>query len=281
MTAAIGPDEVTARVKRLPALPRAVALLNEALDDPATPIDRVVQAVGADTGLASAALKLANSSFYGVRGRVASVRDAVQILGLRTLSDAVLTSAVMARFPRAACPRFDPEAAWRHALATALCARQLAQARGLDGCLAYTAGLLHDIGRLALASHFPAAYDEVLAHTATHDAVPEEAERRVLGIDHAEVGAQVARHWQLAPTVIRAIEHHHAVPATEPCPIIDVVHVADAVVHALDLSGEPDAMVPPVSAEAWERLALPAPALQAVFAAVEARLRDLDLRHLC
>ena len=279
---AIGEHELRARLKTLPALPSAVLELSEALRGDDVPTDRIVRAIGGDPALTLSALRLANSSFYGVSDRVVTLRDAVQILGLHMLSSAVMTAAVMAVFDRKACPAFDFDASWRHAIATALCAQMLAQSRGIDGCTAYTAGLLHDIGRLALATHFPQQHAVAIEWAAEHDASPIEAERAVLGLDHAQVGAMIATHWRLAPNVIEAIGHHHDIGPE--CPegaaqnsthaLLDVLHLADNITHALDLSREPDEMVPALSIAAWERVRPTGEELQQVFARIEARVQD-------
>lgn len=268
-------DEVAAQVKRLPPLPRAVHALAEALRSDAVPLERVVEIMRADQALAAAALRLANSSFYGVAGRVSTLRDAVQILGLNMLSAAVMTAAVMDRFDPARCAGFDFEGCWRHAIATALAAQQLALARGLDAEEAYTIGLLHDIGRLALASHFPQAFQASLDLGAREDIPPVVAEKELLGLDHAWVGGWVAEHWRLPAGVVRAVRHHHELPPASSCNLLDVLHLADNVTHALDVSREPCEMVPAMSIGAWERIGATGAELHELFGHVEARMKDV------
>lgn len=276
MNPRLSPDEVRSRVRHLPGLPTVVLELDRALRSEEGSSDGIVRLIGRDAGLTAMALKLANSSFYGASGRVQSLRDAVQILGLRTLSTAVMTAAVMARLDPAGCPGYDGEAAWRHALGTALCAQRLADARGVDACAAYTTGLLLDVGMLALATTFPEPYAAVLAWGARHDVPPLDAERELLGVDHAEVGGMLAEHWRFPPAITHAIHRHHAVPDGQGDPLLDVVHVADNIAHALDLSRLAGAMVPPLSLAAWRRVQPPEEELRAVFEHVEDRLAHLD-----
>lgn len=273
MTPLLSADQLRARVKSLAPLPQAVHDLTTVLRRGDVSSDEIVRIMNRDAALTMTALRLANSPFYGASGRVVTLRDAVQVLGLQTLASAVLTSAVMASFDRRACPDFDFGACWRHALGTALCAQMLAQPRGLDAAEAYTAGLLHDIGRLALATHFPQALNAVTVLAASQDLPADEAERAVLGLDHAQVGAMVAAHWRLAPAVVNAIETHHRVVAGPHQPLLDVLHVADNIVHALDLSGEPDDMVPPLCLGCWERVGAGNAELLTLFARLEARMQ--------
>jgi len=269
-------DAIRERVRNLPALPGVVLELDRALNSDTGSSDRIVRLIGGDAGLTAMALKLANSPFYGASGRVRSLRDAVQILGLRALSTAVMTAAVMARLQPADCPGLDTDAAWRQALGTALCAQRLAEPRGVDPCTAYTAGLLHDIGKLALATCFPEAYSAVLAWAARHDVPHLDAERELLGTDHAEVGAMLAEQWRFPRAIVDTLRRHHAVPDDAEDPLLDVVHVADAITHALDVAGAPDDAVPPLSPAAWRRLHPSDEELRRTFEHIEGRLANLD-----
>ena len=269
-------DQVAARVRALPPLPQVWHALDDALrSDTASP-DRIVRLVSSDPGLTAVTLKLANSPFYGVSGRVVGLRDAVQILGLQTLSAATLTAAVIARFDPAACPAFDMTGSWRHALGTAACAQLLAEPRGIDPGAAYTAGLLHDIGTLALATSFPDVFNETLAWAARHDVPPLDAERELLGLDHAVVGGMVARHWRLAPAIADAMRQHHEAPDGPSASLGDVLHLSDNIVHALDVSHAADDLVPPLDIGAWARVAPTSDELCRVFEQVEARLDRFD-----
>ena len=269
-------EQVVARVKSLPPLPQIWHALDEALRNDIASSERVVRLIASDQGLTATTLKLANSPFYGVSGRVASVRDAVRIVGIQTLWAATMTTTAMARFDAAACPGFDMAGSWRHAFGTAVCAQFLAERRGMDPCAAYTAGLLHDIGTLALATSFPEAFNETLSWAARHDVPPVDAERELLGIDHAVVGGLVANHWRLAPIVADAVRQHHEVPDGPSVTLADVVHLADSIVHALDVSHAADDLVPPLTISAWARVAPTMAELEQAFAHVEARLRHLE-----
>ena len=270
-------EQVIARVTSLPPLPQVWHALDDALRHDITSPDRIVRLVASDPGLTATTLKLANSPFYGVSGRVVSVRDAVRILGMQTLWAATATTAAMARFDPGACPGFDVTGSWRHAFSTAVCAQLLAEPRGIDPCAAYTAGLLHDIGTLALATSFPEAFNETLSWASRHDVPPVDAERELLGIDHAVVGGLVAKHWRLAPIVTDAVRQHHDVPDSPVATLADVVHLADSIVHALDVSHAADDLVPPLTISAWARVAPSAAELEHVFELVETRLKHLDL----
>lgn len=270
-------QELLSRVQSLPPLPQAVLELEAALRCDTAQTSRIVSAVACDQALSLTALRLANSSFYGVSGRVVSLRGAVQVLGLQTLSAVLTTAAILRSFSRPWCPGYDFDAGWRHALCTALCARLLAEATGQDAEAAYTAGLLHDVGRLVLAIHQPQALGEAIAQAAAHDDHAGAHEQALLGVDHATVGAMVAEHWRLSPAVVQAVRHHHDLPAQGSHPLCELLHVADNIAHALDLAHDSHDIVPPLSLAAWGRVAPPAERLQSLLAEVEARMQGVEL----
>lgn len=271
----LDPADLLKRLGDLPALPQALTDLLTALDREHVAIDELAATLSHDQALAAKTLRLANSSFYGLSGRVNSIRDAIGVLGLRSLGTALTAAAVAGRFARPQCKGFELAAYWRHSIACGLCTRQLARNLRLDGNAAFTAGLLHDLGHLVLASHLPEAQATVYALRAERDCQLLHAERELLGTDHAVIGALVAQRWHFGSDVVAAIRHHHEPPAAAAPGLVDLVHVANGFVHAVDLAGLSDEMVPDISAESWNRLALTQAQCEAALAATEAELDDL------
>lgn len=275
--APIDPVRLRQALRELPPLPQAALQALAALRDEDSSDALCAELVGRDQALVARTLRLANSPFYGMPGRVASVRQAVQLLGRQTLASLLTLATLAGQFDAAACATFSYSAFWRHALGTALAARGLSRALNRGDEPAFTAGLLHDIGRLALAVNFPAETATVLACVPAADEGPAALERRLLGIDHLDVGAQVAAQWHFPPEVLLAIAGHHAPrgqPGAAAC-LVDIVHVADTIAHALDLAGDAQERVPPLDEAAWARLALPQPALLAVLRETEAGVATL------
>jgi putative nucleotidyltransferase with HDIG domain len=258
------------RIAQLPALPRAateaLAVLN---DDDSGPED-CARAISTDQALTARVLRLANSAFYGVPGRVGSVNRAIQVLGKRTLRGALTTAAVSGQFSAIACEGFRFDGFWRHTIGTAIGAEAIARACTLDDETAFTAGVLHDIGRLALAAHFPRETAATLELARAQDLPWLEAERIALGTDHAAVGAAIAQHWHFPHAVQAAIAAHHLPRSDSGGPsLADVIHVADAIVHALDIAGEPTEAVPEIDAQTWQRVGLSPEQVLELFQSVE------------
>ncbi len=223
------------RILELPPLPAALAEAMRVLSDDALPARHCVHAIEREPALALRVLQLANSCFYANSSRVGTLGDAVQLLGLRAVASvlaAVSIKQMLGRLPGALQAQ---DQRWRHALATGCAARELARERGLDADEAFVAGLLHDVGAWLLAAFAPDGVQQVQALRATEACDLCAAERRVLGVSHEEVGAQVAQIWRFPPDMAAAIAHHHqprskAEGATE---LEQLVHVADV------LLGEP------------------------------------------
>ena len=253
---AIAAASILSSVRELPALPAVVMELIQSLGDEDISAAQLALKISRDQALSAKTLRLANSSFYGMSRQVSSITDATAILGLRTLRSVAMAAGVAGSFSATACVGFDFKAFWRHSIGTALCARSLAVVLKREAETAFTLGLLHDIGRLALASAFPKEFSETLRHQREQDRVPLEAERAVLGTDHAVVGGLIAEHWRFAPSIVQAIVTHHDPVAETGASLADLLHVADNMAHALDLSQTEDDMVPPLSMAAWSRLAI-------------------------
>jgi putative nucleotidyltransferase with HDIG domain len=245
-----------ANLRELPSLPQVIIDLQSAISREDVSIDAIAETVSLDQALSAKALRVANCSFYGVPGRVVSIRQAIGMLGLRSVSTVLTISAVSQSIPRPSCPGFDMERYWRHSVAVALCARNIARALRLDADVAFTAGLLHDLGRLALASQEPACLSESLRRRDELDCTMLEAERATLGTDHTALGGQVAERWHFGPAVVDAIRLHHEPPASAQATVVDIVHVADSIAHALDVAGDPNEMVPALDPTAWNRAGL-------------------------
>lgn len=277
MTAALRPiarDELLAAVRDLPPLPSVVLELVQSLGNEELTAAQYSAKISRDQALTAKTLRLANSSFYGRGRQVRSVAEAIVVLGLRTVRGVVTAAGLSGAFR--SLPGFDHYAFWRHSIASALCAQTLAVELGRDDAdLAFTVGLLHDIGRLALASAFAPAYAEVEQWRRANDCPDSEAERTVLGIDHAEVGGLIARQWNFAPAMVDAIRQHHAPPAAAEVTLTGMAHVTDAIAHALGLAGSADEAVPTLVLPVWAACRLDDAACMRVFARTEAQFETI------
>jgi len=263
------------QVRALPSLPAVVVQLMSLLQQQDVNLDPIAETLSLDQALAAKVLQLANSPFYGMSGRITSIRDGINILGLRPLSTLVLAAVLTVQFDQLHGKALHLEEFWCHSIGCAVAARALAEEQGLDEASAFTAGLLHDVGLLVLDSLYPIEMAQALQWAVENDAPHLQAEQALLGVSHAEVGAWLAGHWHFAPEVLEAIAHHHNPPDSAQLSLTDLVHGANALVHALDLAGVAHEAVPPLNPGAWSRLAPSRQNLPRLLARVEQEFEQL------
>lgn len=211
-----GLENVFACLSELPSLP---ALLIDALQqlDGNRDITVLVDKIGQDPSLAVRLLSIANSSFYGMSREIASLREAIVVLGFNRVRD-LLIGICFSQMWSAHHDDFDYAAFWHHSMAVADCSRQLANYTGINPELAFTAGLLHDVGLLVIVFLFPDTTDRIVnKHKGRFPSAQKvqavEKEGRIVCFDHADIGAKAAQYWNFPLAIQKAIEQHERAPA--------------------------------------------------------------------
>jgi HD-like signal output (HDOD) protein len=234
--------ELISATEELAALPISVVRMLELLDDPTASADRILAVVQNDPSLTSNLLKLCNSAYYGLRRKIGSVREALVMLGNKTVVTLAVASGMgdVLRGPLAAYGIARDEM-WRHALATGIGASYLTSqtyARELRD-RAFTAGLVHDIGKLLL-NKLLSEQVEMLPPATGGQSVAEDlsaAEERLLGYDHSVAGAALAEAWNFPPMLVMAIRYHHSPQeATQNTELVLSVAAADLIAKSLGLT---------------------------------------------
>lgn len=270
-------DDIVRKLEDLPSLPAVVMELLSSIDQEDVDISVLAKKVSHDQALTAKTLRLANSSLYGLQVKVTTIQQAITYLGFQTTRNLITAAAVTGCFAQGQCPGFDDKAFWRHSIATAACCKVLARRMRFNQDYAFTAGLLHDIGRLVLVSSFTGMYQQVMEYRKANDSYVLEAERAVMGTDHVVAGVALAEHWNFSDTMKMAIAYHHDPEAPGAGLLATIVHVANAIVHALDIAGEEDDLVPAVSSAAWTALGLNEEAYLHVFRETELQFEEITL----
>jgi len=239
------------RTVTLPTFPAVASRLIEEVARPDATSEEIGRILARDPALTARTLKLANSEFYGFPRKVGSVDLAVLVLGTHTIRDLVLTSSVLQAMGRTGSAL---EGLLVHSMATGIAARALADRAkyGLTGD-AYAAGLLHDVGKVVLRESEPKRFDQVLARCRSKSVASGEAERKLFGSDHAEVGGWLAERWGLPADIVEAIACHHRPDAATRNPALAaLVHIANFLAQRAGYPWAPDVSAPDPDSRAWE-----------------------------
>jgi len=255
-------SDIVSQLHELPPLPDNCARLEELMNDPAATFADMTRVIETDVGLASQVLKLANSAHHYVAGGVQSLEKAVIYLGTTTVYQMVLC--MQSHQILGGEGRSMPEFLAGHSVATGLIAKHLSERVGLTlPDRAFAAGLLHDFGRVALWVLFPPlmrSYSEAIAKGGAHGVA---LELEVLGIDHQQVGAELALHWKYPRSLAWVVSDHHG-PGQEVMQkaeedhrrVADIVAVADFWSWGIGWVGHDKGVPAPVDPKRVERLAL-------------------------
>jgi HD-like signal output (HDOD) protein len=198
-------------MQTLPSLPTLYREVMQELQSPDASIEKIGQIISKDLGMLTKMLQVVNSPFYGLPRRISSATQAVALLGLETIKSLVLSMKVFSQFESSAQTFFSLDILWNHGMTTGRYARMIAKGQGTetrDMEDAFTAGLLHDVGLLVLATNVPDQYTETLA-LMNQGIAESEAERQVLGATHAEVGGYLLGTWGLSDPIVQAVAFHH------------------------------------------------------------------------
>lgn len=235
------PEDILAGASDLAALPQIVMRVIDLTSDPkATPAD-LERVIGMDQALAARLLTLANSSYYGLPRRISSLREAVVFLGFKTLRNMAMTITTFNLFlGRADADSLVRRAVWRHSVDSAQCARVItsllppAVQEEIGTDQAYTAALLHDIGKMALDTSRHGLFIALVGLAETKHVRYSLIELEALSFGHGEIGAALAGRWNLPPMLCEAIAFHHTPRMAELNPkLTATITLANEIAHFL------------------------------------------------
>jgi putative nucleotidyltransferase with HDIG domain len=227
-------DEIYgSQVKSVPSLPSVLATVSSLVDDPNASLRDIAKILSTDEGLASRALKLVNSAYYGLPQTIATIPLAATILGARAIKSYLVNIAISDLMYALGSGHEEYGLLWAHALRTALWAKGIAKKTGVaDSEEAFTAGLVHDIGKALSLRFRPDDYSKLVVEADKSGRALMAAEAQLMGFDHTELGAWAARKWMLPDMLVSAIRWHHnpddlADECSEIANMVRVIHVAD------------------------------------------------------
>lgn len=273
-------DEILEQVNQVPKLPAVVARIQALLQDPQVEFSALAKEIEMEPGMTGNVLHMANSAIFGWSREIHSIRQAVTLLGTHRILQMVICQ-VAAPIIRDANVGYGmtPNELWRHSICVGLAAEKVAENSRLE-CApdkAFTAGLLHDVGKIVLGTFID--LDDVPVHDLVRNEGLsfEEAERRLFDIDHAEISGLVLGRWQLPVEMVAAVRHHHQPAATaEHRDLVDIVHVADMLCMTAGLGLGSDGLAYRLDVDATEHVQLAPGVGELILCEVAEALDDME-----
>ncbi|MBS1796457.1 MAG: HDOD domain-containing protein [Acidobacteria bacterium] len=247
-----------AKIPNIPSLPHLYSALLDELGRPEPSTPKVAGIIRQDPGMTAKLLQIVNSAFFSLKRRVSDVKEAIDLLGLETIGALTFGLGIISQFEAAPGAEKRLGELWSHCLEVGARARKIARRYAPSAAAdSFTAGLLHDVGEFLLAVNLPDEFDRVKKMKIEEEMTTMEAEQRVLGATHAEVGAYLLGLWGLPRQVVEAVAYHHEPERTglEGFSAVTAVHIADALDNQ-KRAGRP----PHFDAAYLSRLGLPATA---------------------
>ena len=235
-------------IQHLTPLPSHIKAVMEMSDNPETSSSMLADIIQNDPSLTARILKTVNSAYYGFNREVGNINRAIIILGFDEIKDLALTS-IKQSFPRGYNELFDWDKFWVHSLGVAYTARALSvKTPDIKPDDAFVAGLLHDFGKIVMDLYFKDTFQFILKETIELNQSLNKTEKKLIHIDHAEIGGLVAENWNLPVQLVKAIRYHHnPAIAGQGNSVIHLVHTANVLCHHLSIGNSGN----PISDVAW------------------------------
>lgn len=239
-------------IKQLPTLPVMMTRILKCVENENSSAADVAKIVSNDPAISSKILRCANSAFYGRANKVDTLKEAVIIIGFNTVKQLVLATSMVESFSNVKSQKtFDQLEFWKHSIGTATAAAMIfAKSSKINTDRIYTAGLLHDIGKLVMDIYFHKDYEAAVDKAASESLFISQAERYIFKSDHGEIGAWLAERWHFPDSLKVPMQFHHNVDDADidyKCATM-MIHVADFVSRSAEV-GMCNAQKPPVLEE--------------------------------
>ncbi|MGQ9695850.1 MAG: HDOD domain-containing protein [Thermodesulfobacteriota bacterium] len=230
---------------KLPPFSMVIQKALQLIEDPRSSAQQVVEVIQYDPAITFEVLKICNSAYFGLKRKVSSLKEALVMIGFDQLLHIILSQESSKIFLKD-CSGYDLKQGdlWRHSVACALLSKIIAKHQHeLRPNTIFTAALIHDIGKMVLHRYVKNYFEKIKLLIEEEALSFSEAEKRVLGIDHAELGALVAERWSFPEEIIWAVRFHHApLATTHYVKTIDLVYLSDLIAMLTGIGGGADAL---------------------------------------
>lgn len=250
-------ETILKKVSQLPPFPVVVQRALQLLADPHSSTQDVVDVIQFDQSITADLLRLCNSAYFGLQRKVHSLREAVVLIGFNQLFEIVL-SRQCSKLYADPCTGYDLQRGelWRHSVAAALLSGIIARRlKRQTSPVLFTAALLHDIGKMLLSEFVKDYFQDITRLIGEKPISFSEAEKEILGIDHAELGGKISAAWKFPPIIVQAVRYHHT-PSAAPernDDIVQLTHLCDVIAMLTGIGGGSDGLYYHADADVMSR----------------------------
>ncbi len=253
------PAKIVRAVEDFPTLPTIYSALLDMLSNTDSKVSDVANLISKDQATVLKILKTANSAFYGFNKEIDNITSAITLLGFYEIKNIVMSLTFINLFKQTKLNQYiNPVDYWKHSIGVAIISRRLGISLNAHVTENYfLAGLLHDIGKLVCYLYFTTEYGKALQYCKSHRVSMLDAETRVLGFTHQDIGEEIAIKWNLPHDIRNAIKHHHTgiVPQKFE-PQTAAVHISNIAVKILNLGNSGNTIIERPNPNVWKHLGL-------------------------
>jgi putative nucleotidyltransferase with HDIG domain len=272
-------EKVIERIEQLKPFSQTSNRIIEISNNPNCSSADLVAVIKYDMGITANLLRICNSSYFGLKKKVTSIRQAVSYLGIDQVVSLVAMGNSADNFNKGQ-EGYDLKEGelWRYSVSSAIIAQELAERRNIgDLSLVFTSALLKDIGKLILNSYVNESFEDIMSAVQDQGLSFREAEEKVLGIDHAELGARVAESWNFSPAMINIIRYHHDPDQAPPGNLfVPIIYLADSMCMMTGIGVGSDGLAYRHHKDIVDRLGLSNTEFQETIAAFMDKLSDVE-----
>jgi putative nucleotidyltransferase with HDIG domain len=266
-------------IKNLKPIPAIVHQLLEVLDNPDSSMSDITQIIQYDPAVTASVLRTCNAAYFGLKNPAESIKDAVNLLGTDQIVDLVLlkSSAKVLSGSHEGYGLHEG-AMWKYSVSSAIISKQIAKELKLDHKnTIFTAALLKDIGKIILDRFILDSFEKISGLVTNENLSFMEAEKAVIGVDHAELGGMIAKMWKFSPRMVKIIRNHHL---SDPSQIKDkelaVVYLADCICMMIGIGVGADGLAYRFHKDAMKALGISADDITRIIAAFTSQMQEVE-----
>lgn len=272
-------DTILQSTIQLPAFPAVIQKVLQLIEDPQSSARELVDVIQYDQAITANILKVCNSAYFGARRPIHTLREALVRIGFNELLEIILSRSSL-QFISKACPGYGLEQGdlWRHSVSCALLSQILAKRIQEEASpILFTAGLLHDIGKVILSDYVQEHFQDIKRNILEEGHSFCEAEKAVLGINHAELGGIICERWQFPKIIVSVIRYHHTPSAASADQkIVQRIYLCDLVALMTGIGGGADGLYYHADIEIMKNFQLDERDIEQFIVQLDKELQDVE-----